>query len=174
MGLTPEAKERFDHEVVSVSNPLGEVYHNGKHQPHQAVKRVGRAGGWTGSRTLGAREREALTWYTERYAIWQSGMTRCALSSADSMGGGAGAGGISRTEAQIVAGDFVAFARRFIPTTMIVLFDAIVHEELSFAEAGVRYWRMLSAERSKKVASAQFSMTAKLLADGLQRNGIIQ
>lgn len=171
--MTDETGAQFAHEVVAVGNPHGEVYHNDKHKPHMAVRRVGRTGGWATSRTIGGSEREALEWYTERLAVWRKGLVRCGLAGADSAGGGGG-GGIARTEAQIIAGDHVNWARGFIPIISHVLFDAIVEWEMSFTEAGARFWPMLSSDRSARVAQSQFSAIAKQLAEGLRKNGVIQ
>lgn len=172
-GITPDVRQKFAHDVIAVGNPHGEVFQNNKHKPHMAVRRLGRQGGWQTSRTLGSGEREALDWYTARLAVWRKGLTRSGLSMADSAGGGT-SGGIARTEAQIIAGDSVQWARRFVPVPLQVLFDAIVDEEISFAEAGARFWPMLSSDRAARVAQAQFNSVAKMLAEGLKDNGIIQ
>lgn len=172
-GITPDVRQKFAHDVVAVGNPHGEVFQNNKHKPHMAVRRLGRQGGWQTSRTLGSGEREALEWYVRRLAVWTEGLTRSGLSMADSAGGGT-SGGIARTEAQLIAGDNVRWARGFVPVIFQVIFEAVVEAEQSFAEVGARFWPMLSSDRAARVAQAQFNALAKQLAEGLKRNGIIQ
>lgn len=145
---------------------------HGEIVPHIALKRIGVVGGWQKSRTLSARHREALGWYCDQLAVARSGLTRSSLAFADS--GTGGGGGRGRTESQIIAGDNVSWARRFVPVLLLVLFDAIVEHEMSFAEAGQRYWPMLGSQRAQRIAASQFSVAAGSLAEGLERNGIIK
>jgi hypothetical protein len=133
---TPEQRARYAYAAAETVDPWGETLVQGRVRAHAVCRRqpvyvtLHRRGG------ICDRTRAVLDWYDARLGLARKGLTIDSLALAHARGGSrSGVSGYTPTDAAAAARSDVQWARSFI-TAGLGVFDAVMAEEMTFAEVG--------------------------------------